>query len=541
MAGVLLAAGAFLGSLGRAGVSGETVLVLDLGEDLPETRAWSAGWLGPEPPDFHAAVEALDAAALDDRVRGLLMRGSGTPLGWARVVELHAAVARFGESGKPVVAFLESPGIRDYALASAADRVIAHPRARLMLVGAPLGVTLYGELLEKMGIGAQFEAIGAFKNSPDAFTRSEMTEAHREQLGALSADVFEHVSGHVAEARGVATERARAFLGGGPHLADAAREAGFVDVVAYADEAEAAWGGASSFAALGDYAPGRPGGRRRIAVVHVHGAILPGESGSDLAAGRVAGAATVRAALEQAREMDSVAAVVLRIDSPGGADTASDTIWRAAERVRERKPVVASFGDVAASGGYWAATAARRIVASPLSVTGSIGVYAGKFHVGELLDKVGVTLETVFPDGAPSNNWANPAAPLAPAERERLREGIEDTYAVFLERVGAARGMSAEQVDAVGQGRVWSGRRALGLGLVDELGGLDAAILHARREAGIPDGEEVGIVRLPEPPAFADALLAELGIAGLRERSPLLRAMLRGGWFALLPFVPDPA
>ncbi len=517
------------------------VLVLDVGADLPETLPRSARWFAPASPDFHQATRALGRAASDDRIRGLLLRGEGVTLGWGRLTELRDAVAAFAASGKPVVASFEAPGIRDYLLATAADRIVLHPRGRLMLFGTPVGVLFYGELLEKAGVGAQFEAIGPFKNAPDVYTRAGMTDAHREQLAVLAGDFLDLAADAVAGTRGLPPERARELLSGGPFLAAEGRELGLVDALGYPDQAEEEFED-PYFLSLQDYAVGDGGwALPRIAVIHVDGAILPGDSTTDPVAGRVAGARTVREALEEVGGMDSVEAVVLRISSPGGADTAADTIWRAAERVRADKPVVASLGDVAASGGYWVAAAARHVVASPVSITGSIGVYAGKLHLGGLFEKVGIGAESVFPEGIPPNNWTSLAAPLRPAERERLREGVADTYAVFLERVAAARGMTPEQVDAVAQGRVWSGRRALEMGLVDELGGLDAALRQARIEAGIPEDEEIGILHLPEPPGFAESLLRDLDAVGPLGRIPLLGALLRGGWFALLPFVPDPA
>jgi len=540
----LAAASVFLA--GGARVPSGSVLVLDMGEELPETRPWSASWLAPAVPDFHGTIRALDRAAADERVRGLLIQGEGTTLGWERLMEMREAVIRFSESGKPVAASLEMPGLRDYLLATAADTIHMHPRGRLMLFGTPLGVLFYGELLEKVGIGAQFEAIGPFKNAPDSWTRSEMSEAHREQLAALSGELFDLASEAVATTRGVAVDEARALLSEGPLLAEGALSAGLIDGIRYPAEAREEFGqdfGKEGFLALRDYALQMPAsdGSRRIAVVHVEGAILSGESRTDLVAGRVAGAETIGEALEWARDAESVAAVVLRIASPGGADTASDTIWRAASRLGSEKPVVASLGDVAASGGYWVATAADHLVAGPASITGSIGVYAGRLHLAGLFEKIGVVSEMVYPEGVEPGNWLNAAAPLSSEERERLREGIADTYAVFLERVGEARGMTADEVDAVGQGRVWSGRKAFELGLVDELGGLDAAIRRARMEAGIPEDAEVEILRLPEPPGFAEVALRELGVVRFRDRLPLVRALVRGNFFALLPFVPDPA
>ena len=253
--------------------------------------------------------------------------------------------------------------------------------------------------------------------------------------------------------------------------------------------------------------------------------------------GKIAGASAIADALSRLEEDGSVVAVVLRVSSPGGADTAADTIWRAARQLGMRKPLIASFGDTAASGGYWIATAADRVVAEPLSITGSIGVWAGKFSIGGLLGKIGLAMEAVSADGNP--NWLSPARPLEADDLARLRETIGETYRVFLERVAAARGLTPEEVDAVGQGRVFTGRQALGAGLVDELGGLRRAIRLAASAAGVPEDAPVETIFLPEPPTLLEALEARLDTApGLRERTSLLAAMAGGTRMVLLPFQP---
>ena len=433
----------------------------------------------------------------------------------------------------------------DYYLASAADRVHMHPRGQLGLYGVSMEVTFFAGLFEKLGIEAQFEAIGPYKTAPEVFTGSTMSAEHREQLESLGEEFRSGLAEAVAASRGMTAPEADGLLSDGPYTATRARDRGLVDVLSFHDEIRTDVGDAalldvadylvsSGWASSGSESSD---GEALIAVVHVDGAILPGKSREDLTAGRVAGAETVAEALAWAEEEESVDAVVLRVSSPGGADSASDTIWRAAERVRAVKPLVASFGDTAASGGYWVSTAARRVVAEPLTVTGSIGVFVGKFSIEELLDKVGLAVEVVSLGGKP--NWLSSARPLDEQELERLREGAAEIYGVFLERVAAARGMSTAEVDAIGQGRVFTGRQALAAGLVDELGGLEDAIRIAALEAGFPEGAATRIVSLPEPPTLAEAIEAEFRSGGLRERFPLLDAALRGTRLAILPFVPE--
>ena len=517
-----------------------SVLVVGTESDYPETLPYAPFFFADAGPSFSELIRAVSRAAGDPRIHALHLRVGDTRLGWARARELRDAALRFREAGKRVTASLEYAGLMDYYLASAADRVHMHPRGQLGLYGVSMEVTFFAGLLEKLGIEAQFEAIGPYKTAPEVFTGSTMSAEYREQLESLGEEVRSALAEAVAASRGMTAPEADGLLSDGPYTATRAQDQGLVDVLSFHDEIREDVGGAALLD-VADYlassGPESTDGEALIAVVHVDGAILPGKSREDLTAGRVAGAETVAEALAWAEEEASVDAVVLRVSSPGGADSASDTIWRAAERVRAVKPLVASFGDTAASGGYWVSTAARRVVAEPLTVTGSIGVFVGKFSIEELLDKVGLAVEVVSLGGKP--NWLSSARPLDEQELARLREGAAEIYGVFLERVAAARGMSTAEVDAIGQGRVFTGRQALAAGLVDELGGLEDAIRIAAMEAGFPEGAATRTVSLPEPPTLAEAIEAEFRSGGLRERFPLLDAALRGTRLAILPFVPE--
>ena len=517
-----------------------SVLVVGTEGDYPETLPYAPFFLADAGPSFSELIRGVSRAAGDPRIHALHLRVGDTRLGWARARELRDAALRFREAGKRVTASLEYAGLMDYYLASAADRVHMHPRGQLGLYGVSMEVTFFAGLFEKLGIEAQFEAIGPYKTAPEVFTGSTMSAEHREQLESLGEEFRSGLAEAVAASRGMTAPEADGLLSDGPYTATRARDRGLVDVLSFHDEIRTDVGDAALLD-VADYLASSglesTDGEALIAVVHVDGAILPGRSREDLTAGRVAGAETVAEALAWAEEEASVDAVVLRVSSPGGADSASDTIWRAAERVRAVKPLVASFGDTAASGGYWVSTAARRVVAEPLTVTGSIGVFVGKFSIEELLDKVGLAVEVVSLGGKP--NWLSSARPLEEQELERLREGAAEIYGVFLERVAAARGMSTAEVDAIGQGRVFTGRQALAAGLVDELGGLEDAIRIAALEAGFPEGAATRIVSLPEPPTLAEAIEAEFRSGGLRERFPLLDAALRGTRLAILPFVPE--
>lgn len=516
-----------------------SVLVVGTEADYPETLPYAPFLFADVGPSFTELIQGISRAADDPRIRALHLRVGDTRLGWARARELRDGALRFRAAGKRVTASLEYAGLMDYYLASAADRIHLHPRGQLGLYGISMEVLFFAGLFEKLGVEAQFEAIGPYKTAPEVFTGSGMSPAHREQLESLGGEFRAALAEAVSGSRGMTPEEADRLLADGPYTGRRALESGLVDLLSYRDQIEADVG--ERLVDVADYAlasrPGSGSGGARIAVVHVDGAILPGKSREDLTAGRVAGAETVAEALAWAQEEASVDAVVLRVSSPGGSDSASDTIWRAAERVRAVKPLVASFGDTAASGGYWVSTAARRVVAEPLSVTGSIGIWVGKFSIGELLEKMGVAAELVSVGGRP--NWLSASRPLDEQDLERLREGAAEIYRTFLERVAAAREMTPGEVDAIGQGRVFTGRQALEAGLVDELGGLEDAARLAAREAGFPEDATIELVSLPEPPTLMEAIQAEFRAGGLRNRLPLLDAALRGARLVLLPYVPE--
>ena len=546
---LLLAAVLVLGFLGLAALLfvGEgpsvpegSVLLVGTETEYPETLQYAPFLFADAGLSFSDLVRGISHAASDPRIAGLHLRVGRTRLGWARARELRDGVLRLREAGKRVTASLEYAGLMDYYLASAADRIHLHPRGQLGLYGVSMEVMFYAGLFEKLGIDAQFEAIGPYKTAPEAFTASGMSPEHRAQLESLGEEFRSGIGEAVAEARGMTAADADRLLSDGPYTASRALEAGLVDALSYLDEIEEDVG-EEDLLDIGDYVGylrrEAEDAEVRVAVVHVDGAILPGKSRDDLSAGRVAGAGTVAEALAWAEEEESVDAVVLRVSSPGGSDSASDTIWRAAERVRAAKPLVASFGDVAASGGYWVSTATRHVVAEPLSITGSIGVYVGKFSIGELLEKIGVAADLVTAGGRP--NWLSPSRPLDERDLERLREGATEIYGVFLERVAAARNMTTTEVDAIGQGRVFTGGQALAAGLVDQEGGIEDAVRLAASEAGFPADATIEWVSLPEPPTFVEAIQAEFRMGGLRERLPLLDAALEGTRLALLPFVPE--
>jgi protease-4 len=336
-------------------------------------------------------VEAVDRGAADPRVKGLVLRVGSVDAGWARVQELRDALVRFRRSGKPSWAHLEFAGNLEYYLASGCARIAASPTAMLDVTGLSAEVSFYRGTLDKLGIEAQFEGVGRYKNAPNQFTEKAFTEPHREQMEALVASLFDVYVAGVAEGRGLEAPVVRALLDQGPFRAEEAKAAGLVDELLYRDQVEERVPGQRLDPAR--YVKASRGGfgfdgRPKIALVYAVGDIVPGESQGSPFGGGLAGSDTIVRGLRQAREDASVRAIVLRVDSPGGSGTASDAIWREVSLARRAKPVVASMGDYAASGGYYIAMGADEIAAQPGTITGSIGVFSGKFSLRGLYGKL---------------------------------------------------------------------------------------------------------------------------------------------------------
>lgn len=489
--------------------SGERqTLTLEVAGALSEEPAGGLrGLFESQPPTVRGLVEAVDRARTDPRVNGLVLRVGSVDAGWGRVQDLRDALVRFQRSGKPSWAHLENAGNLEYFLATGCAKIAASPTALLDVTGLSAEVSFYRGTLDKLGVEAQFEGVGKYKNAPNQFTERSFTEPHREQMEALVGSLFDTYVAGVAEARRLEGEVVRTIIDQGPFRAEEARAAGLLDELLYRDQVE-------------ERVPGRPldparyvrssrgfslDGRPRIALVYAVGDIVSGESQSSPFGGGLAGADTIVRGLRQAREDSTVRAIVLRVDSPGGSGTASDAIWREVALARRVKPVVASMGDYAASGGYYVAMGADEIAAQPGTITGSIGVFSGKFSLRGLYEKLGVSQATVRRghNATLFSSWE----PWSPEERVRVRDLNEAFYATFVAKAAEGRKKKPAEIEAVAQGRVWTGREALAAGLVDRLGGLDAALLAAAGRARIPKGQDVQVVVLPQRRGLLETLL----------------------------------
>ena len=510
-------------------------------------------------------VESLRKARRDPRISTvLLMPGSLELPFWGKVQELRDAVVDFRKSGKTVVAFLEFGGDREYYLASAADRVFLLPTSPLDLTGVASYEIFLRGTLDKIGAYPDFRHIGEYKTAVNQLTETSMTPAHREMSESLNRDMYDQLVRGLAASRKKTEAEIRALLDQGPFLPEDALRAGLVDDLAYEDQLDdrvpqlKAVSGDMRRIEDAEYrhvSPRSVGIRpqSRIAVIYAAGVIASGRSGIDPVNGAVAGSDTLLDQIRRIRDDETVKAIVLRVDSPGGSSTASDVIWRELMITRDQKPsrpLVVSMSDLAASGGYYIAMPGQWIVAQPATLTGSIGIYTGKMVTGGTLGKLGITTETV--KSGRNADMYSPLAPFSPEQRAKVDEYMQGFYDQFVEKVAEARHTTPERIDAIAQGRVWTGRQAKDIGLVDELGGLDAAIAAAKQRARIPNDEDVELVMFPPRRSFYEALADQLGGAsagsGLRALlgdrdaravaalTTPMRLFRRGEPLALMPF-----
>lgn len=512
------------------GVPSGCVLELDLRVAPPE-----AGGLDPlamitgagRPLTLREAVSALHRAAEDSRVAGLIARVQLPAVAAGPVQELREAVAAF-TAAKPSLAWAETyPGTLSYYLASAFGEVWMQPSGTVGLIGFATNALFLRGALEKAGIEAQFVARGEYKSAVNLFTQDHYTDAHREADTRLLQSLQTQVWQGVADSRNIDLDALDGLADRAPLLREVALDSKLIDRVGYRDQAYARIAelvGAEGISpesgdADDDNAPPRlylsryaratgPGGSPRpsipgrkpkstIAVVTVAGSIVSGRGGSRLPFGSSnAGGDTIAAGLREAAADDSVSAIVLRVDSPGGSVSASETIWRAVKKAREHgKPVVASMGAVAASGGYYVSMGADAIVANPGTITGSIGVLTGKLIARDLKDRLGVGSDAVRTN-ANADAWSI-NAPFTPEQHAQIEAEADLCYTDFVERVAQGRHLSIEAVQEVARGRIWTGADALDHKLVDELGGLRTAVRRAKVLAGLDEDAKVRLVSYP--------------------------------------------
>lgn len=491
-------------------VARNSTLVLRLDSDLHEAapddvfRQFFGG--GPS-ATLRSVVDDLRKAKVDTRVGAVLIMPSRLQAPyWGKVQEVRDAITDFRRSGKPAIAYLDYGDDRIYYLATACNRVFLMPTAQLDLNGLASYELFLRGTFDLVGAYPDFLHVGEYKTAADSYTEKGFTPAHREMSESLNRDVFEQLIKGIAEGRRKTDAEVRALIDDGPFLPQDALARGLVDGLAYPDQLDDKMklpGGSLTRLEDKDYtkiAPSSLGLNKgpKVALINAAGVITSGESGFDPVNGAVLGSESIIKYIRQAREDDAVKAIVVRVDSPGGSAVASDAIWRELVITRDQKPgrpLVVSMSDLAASGGYYIAMAAPYIVAQPGTLTGSIGVITGKFVTGGTWAKIGANMEAV--SNGRNAEMNSPIRPFNESERAKVQAGIEAFYDGFVEKAARSRHMAPDKLEALARGRVWTGRQAKQNGLVDALGGLDAALAVAKQRAHLAADAEVEVVTYP--------------------------------------------
>jgi protease-4 len=501
---------------------------------------------GIEPLSMYDIWMNIRKAKNDHRIKCLLLRLGYVYCNWAKINEIREAVLDFKKSGKKAYAYIQESmdSDKEYYLATACDEVILHPLGFLGINGIGGYVPFFKNTLAKLGIEAEFEHVEEYKTAPNMFTEDRFTPAHEQMIKSIYSDIFDHYLNTVAEARGKSVEDVKNLIDQGTFQGEKALESGLVDKLLFEDELQnilKSNGKKLSKISYDRYSKIKPSSLglnrgEKIALIYGMGPIYVGES-----APQTMGSSTVSSWIRRARKDKSVKAVVFRVDSPGGSAVGSDVIWREVVLTKKEKPVVVSMSDVAGSGGYWVSMSADKIVVQPQTLTGSIGVYAGKFSLSELYQKLGVTSERVaFGEKA---DLFSTFRGFTEEERKNLKKEILWIYDQFLTKVAQGRRMKKEEVDKIGKGRVWTGSQAKEIGLADEIGGLSRAIQMAKHLAGIPEEEEVKLVIWPKKISLFRALFGRKTVQAnfpvdhrLQNILRTLQALEKERIWAVMPF-----
>jgi protease IV len=510
---------------GEPTIHDNSVLTLRVAGELPDYTPddpFKKFFGGPD-QSLTGLVMQFKKAKVDKRIKAILLDVDLSGVGWGKAEEIRDAIGDFRSSGKPVYAYLEFGLNKEYYIATACDKIIVPPPGELFINGLAADVMFFRGSLDKLGIYPDIFQIGKYKSAGDMFTQKQMTDAHREYINSMLDDLFNRYVNAIAQARHKTPDEVRTLIDNAPYNAAKAKEAGLVDDAVYKDQVEnqlkklLGYKDSDSFVSVrgADYRDVSPESLglnkgERIAVIYASGDIGSGSSENSPSGEQSIGSDTVAKALNDAAADKSIKAIVLRVDSPGGSGLASDIIWHAVEAANQKKPVVVSMSDVAASGGYYISASASKIIAQPSTITGSIGVVAGKPVVRGFYDWLGISNEYVL--RGKNAGMFRETEKFSDEERAKFEDWIKTTYYQdFVPKVAKGRHRDPQYIDTVGQGRVWTGAQAKDRGLVDEFGGLDKALEVAKQLAKIPADKGVERVILPYPTTFLQQLLSSDG------------------------------
>ena len=507
-------------------MASNTVLILNVSGGLPDYVAEDelAKAFGiAQKQSFSSLLTQIRKAKVDKRIGGMVLDINFPGIGWGKANELREAIADFKTTGKPVYAYMEIGMNREYYIATAADKIFLAPAGDLYVNGFAAEAMFYKGSLDKLGIEAEVIQVGPkYKNAPDQYTKKEMGEGQKEVINAILDEYFRHFTTAIAESRKKTVDEVKAIVDDAPYHARDAKEIGLIDGASTEDEVYAQMKTrlgydedeelktirTSAYRDIPSDSLGLNNGER-VAVIFASGAITLGSSNDSIFGGQMTGSDTIVRAVNDAAADRSIKAIVLRIDSPGGSALASDQMWHAIESAKKKgKPVVVSMSDVAASGGYYIATNADRIVAEPTTITGSIGVFMGKPVVKGFYDWLGITNQYTM--RGKNAGIFRETEKWTPEERAKMEEQTNKIYYEdFLPKVADGRNMDVEKANSIGQGHVWTGTQAKENGLIDEFGGFEKAISIAKQLANLPEDKDVHRVVFPEPQPFFEAWLGD--------------------------------
>jgi protease-4 len=500
-------------------IADNSVLVLRLQGEIPEKPPVELPSFlgGGDRPTLTVANVwmTLRKAAADPHIKAVVLEPEGLSAGWAKLEEIRGDLEQFAKSGKPLWAYLRAPGTREYYVAMTASRIYLGPEDPLMLKGLRAEIMYFKKTLDKLGVTVEVEHAGKYKDFGDMFTRSDMSPETREVMNSIVGDLYGNLVAKIGAARKKSPQEVQAIIDQGPFTATQALKAGLVDELRFEDQL---WGelkdalhGSEPVKVAGERYAKVPAesvglrGKSRVALVVGEGDIVrgsPGDNGQDETALTSYGFDKM---INQVANDSSIKAVVVRVDSPGGEVTASDDMWRQMNLLSKKKPTVISMSDVAASGGYYMVLTGDPVVAYPTTETGSIGVVFGKPDLHGLYDKLGVTKDGI--QRGKNADIDSDYTALTPEQRDKLKQGIDESYQDFVSKVAAARHRAFGEIEPLAQGRVWLGDQAKANGLVDALGGLDTAIELVKQKANIPASEQVTLITYPPRRSIIDVLM----------------------------------
>jgi protease IV len=485
----------------------KTVHFVLRGSIIEQNRGW--GFFASRKLTVYQFGKIIEKLKEDENVSGIVLEIDGFGAGYAKIQEMTKFLSDFKESGKELIVYAKYLNTRQYLLAAEADKIILHPAGQLNLTGIQFTSMFIKGTLDKLGIVAELEHIKEYKTASDMFTRDSMSQYQREVINAFADQFYEDILDEISQKRNINRDSLKSIIDNGPYLSEDAKKIGLIDEYFYGDELKSYFDEndkSNNLISYSTYSLLKPfeydweiTPKEKIAVIYATGTIMTGENGSEFYIGETMGDNTIASAIRYARENKDIKAIVLRIDSGGGLAFASENIWREVALTtngENKKPLIVSMSDVAASGGYFIAAPADEIFANPATTTGSIGIYSGKVNLQGLFEKLGIKFQHIK-RGENAGMYTSTRG-FTDRERQKMIYTMESGYDRFISRVAEGREMSKVEVNEIGRGRVWTGKQGVEKGIVDKLGGLFDAIEAAEQKAGIEEGEEYSLLMLPK-------------------------------------------